>query len=50
MLVVNTIPYYWLAGLADSAGAFFLTLLGQSLIIVAFQSIGLLISVTICII
>lgn len=45
MLLVNTPLLYWLAGVADDGAAFVLTLLGQALTILTFQSLGLLIAV-----
>merc|ERR1719478_1382220 len=33
LLVVNAVPFYWLAGIADDAAAFALTLLSQVLIV-----------------
>mmetsp|Transcript_20979 Transcript_20979/g.59849 ORF Transcript_20979/g.59849 Transcript_20979/m.59849 type:complete len:252 (-) Transcript_20979:143-898(-) len=45
LLVVNAVPFYWLAGIADDAAAFALTLLSQVLIVVTFHSVGLLLAV-----
>ena len=45
MLLINTPLLYWLAGIADDAAAFVLTVLSQVLTIMLFQSLGILIAV-----